>query len=543
MKKSQTQRVVFQPEAYEGMQRGINQMVDVVSPTLGPLPRIVALTRNFSDKMPEILDDGGVIVRRIIQIADRDEDMGAMFIRQLLWRLYEKVGDGTVTAAVLFQAIYNQGVRYVTAGGNSMVLRRHLTSGLRIILDSLTDMATQVEGKEKLAHIAESICYDPPLAKLLGEIFDIVGEYGRIEIRSGRGRKLEREYVEGMYWDKTGLASRQMIADQTKLRTDLEDAAILISNLEIDDPRQLATWLGKVMKTRVQKLMIVSSTISDSAISVLRLASKDPDKFQAIAVKAPGATSHDQQAALEDLAVLTGGNAHVRAAGQSLGSVKPEDLGRVRKAWADRYNFGIVGGRGDARALRSHIADLRTAYKLVDDAEDRKRLLERIGKLMGGSSTLWVGAATEVELDTRKELAKRTAEAMRGAIREGILPGGGASLLACRPALQELVDRSVDSDERAAYNILIKALEAPTRKIISNAGYDASEMMAEIRTAGPNHMFDARSGEIVDVAHAGIYYAASTLKTAVHSAIASAALALTVDVLIHHKDPQQSMNP
>jgi chaperonin GroEL len=543
MKKSRTERVIFQPATYEGMQKGIDQIVDAVRPTLGPLPRVVALDRIAGAKMPEILDDGGAITRRIIQIAGRDEDMGAMFVRQMLWHLHETVGDGTATAAVLFQAVYKEGIRYITAGGNAMVLRRHLEEGLRVILDELGGMAMPVEGKEKLAQIAESICYDPPLAKLLGEIFDIVGEYGRLEVRSGRSRGLEREYVEGMYWEKSGVVSRQMISDHETLRTQMEDATILISNLEIEDPRQLMMVLAKALETGIRKLMIVASRLSDNAVAVLLRASKDPEKFQAIAVKVPGGNIHDQTAALEDLAILTGGRALVRAAGQTLDSLTPQHLGRARKAWADRFNFGIVGGQGDPRALRSHIATLRAAFGQIDDVEDRKRLQERIGKLMGGSATLWIGATTEMQIEARKELAKRTTEAMRGAIRAGVLLGGGASLLACRPTLQAIADQTDDPDKRAAYRILAKAMEAPTRAIISNAGYDASEVMAEVKLAGPNHGFDVRTGQVVDMTQTGILDAANTLQAAVYGAVSSAALALTIDVLIHRKTPPQSVQP
>jgi chaperonin GroEL len=484
-----------------------------------------------------------VIVRRILQITDRDADMGAMFVRQMLWHLHQKVGDGTATAAVLFDSIFNRGVRYIVAGGNAMVLRRHLEEGARIVLDELTGMAAPVEGKERLAQIAESICYDPPLAKMLGEIFDIVGEYGRLEVRSGRSRELEREYVEGMYWDSTGVVSRRMIMDQSRLRTDMENAAILVSDLEIEDPRQLMPILAAVIKAKIGPFMMVVGKLSDSSTAVLMSANRDPEKFQVIAVKAPGATIHDRAAALADLSVLTGGRVISKHAGYSLDKVTFEDLGRARKAWADRYNFGIVGGRGDPRALRKHIANLRNAYGQIDDAADRKKLQQRIGKLMGGSATLWVGAVNEPDIEVRKELAKRTGEAMRGAIREGVLPGGGVSLLACRAALQERADQSTDGDERAAYRILVKAMEAPIRTIASNAGYDASDVMAEIRLVGPGYGFDARTGQVVDVVEAGIFDVASVQKAAVHSALVSAALALTVDVLIHRKKPPQSMEP
>jgi chaperonin GroEL len=191
--------------------------------------------------------------------------------------------------------------------------------------------------------------------------------------------------------------------------------------------------------------------------------------------------------------------------------------------------------------LRQHIVNLRAAFKRADDPEVRKKLQERIGKLMGGSAVLWVGGATELEINTRKEQAQRASDALRGAITDGVVPGGGVSLLACRAALQEMLDQSTDPDERAAYGILIKALEEPIRTILTNAGYDASEVMAEMKRADVGYGFDVRSGQIVDMAKAGIFDAASVQKAAVHSAIASAALALTIDVLIHRKTPKESL--
>jgi chaperonin GroEL len=537
--KQKTPRVVFQPTAYQSLQRGINQMVEAVRPTLGPLPRIIAIERMVRSKTPELLDNGGVIARRITQLPDHDEDVGAMFVRHMLWRLHEKVGDGTATAAVLFQSVYNQGLRYIAAGGNAMQLRRYLEAGLQVILDELTRMAIHLEGKESLAQIAETICHDPPLAKMLGEIFDIIGEYGQLEVRSGRSRELEREYVEGMYW-KGGVHSRQMISDHTNLRTEMENVAVLISDIEIEDPRRLIPIVDMAVQAEIRSLLIIASKLSESATSLLLRASQDPTKFKAIAVKAPWTTISDRATALEDLAILTGGRVFAKIAGYTLGGVKLQDLGRARRAWADRSHFGIIGGKGDPRLLRKHITDLRTAFRQSEDPDVRKKLRERIGKLMGGSATLWVGGMAEGEIDARKELAQRTSDALRGAIVEGVLPGGGVSLLACRPALQRMLEQNTDPDERAAYRILIRALEEPIRTILTNAGYDASEVMAEIKQAGPGFGFDVRSGQVADVAQAGIFDVSSVQKAAVHSAVASAALALTIDVLVHPKKPQES---
>lgn len=534
MPRSKGQRVVFQPATYQGIQRGINQMVEAIRPTLGPRPRIVAIDRILDDRMPELLDDGGTIAKRIIQLPDRDEDMGAMLVRDFLWRLHDQVGDGTATAAVLFQSVYNESVHYLASGGNAMPLRSYLEKGMRAILDHLTSMTVHLAGKEKLSQIAEVICYDPPLAKLLGEIFDIIGEYGRLEIRPGRSRDLEREYVEGMYWER-GLFSPEMATDKGRLRTEMENASILISDLEIEEPHQLMPVIALAIEANIRSLLIVASKLSDRAISLL-LANNDPERLQAIAVKTPGWSKEQQAWALGDLTVLTGGRPFIKVAGDTLNQVKMEDFGRARRVWADRRNFGVVGGKGNPRALRQHIATLQASFERTDEPVLREELRARIGKLMGGSATLWVGGATELEITARQELAKRTAATVRGAMMEGVLPGGGVSLLACRPVLQRMLDQSTDSDERAAYRILIRAVAEPIRTIIANAGYDASEIMAEIKLAGSGYGFDVTSGQVVDMMEAGIWDAAIVQKSAVYGAITTAALALTVDVLVHRQE-------
>jgi len=537
-----SQRVILQPGTYEGLREGIAVMTNAVRPTLGPLPRIVALERTVGDKPPELLDDGGVIARRIIQILGKDEDMGAMLVRQLLWRMHEETGDGTATAAVMLQSIFDQGVRHITGGGNAMVLRRNLEKGLPLILDQLEQMAVPVEGKEQLTRIAESICYDHEMARMLGEIFDIIGEYGQLETRSGRSRELEREYVEGMYW-KSQPFSRDMLMDKARYRTDLEDAAILISDLQIEEARQLVPVISMVAKAGIKNLLIIARTLSDEATALVLYANKKNEDFKTVVTKTPGLTPTAVAGVLEDVAILTGGRALRRTAGESLDSLKLEDFGRARKAWADRFNFGIIGGKGDPRAIRTHIASLRKAFGSTNDPEVRKSVQERLGKLLGGSATLWVGAPTEQDIALRKELADRTAEALRGAVREGVVPGGGVALLECRAALQEELKKSTDRDEQMAYRILIRALEEPMRVIIENAGYNPDEIMAEIRLAGRGKGFDVRSATVTDMLDAGILDSVAVQKAAVLGAVKTAALALTIDVLVHRKKPPESVNP
>ena len=530
-----TRRVIFQPKTYRGFQQGINKLANAIRPTLGPRPRIVAIDRILDERMPELLDNGGIIAKRIIQLPGMAEDIGAMYLRDVLWRLHDQTGDGTATAAMLFQVVYNEGVRYLTSGGNARRLHDYLQKGMEAIVDRLTSMTVAAKGKSQLAQVAESICYEPALAKMMGEIFDIIGEYGRLEIRGGRSRELEREYVEGMYWER-GLVSRAMMVDQTRLRTDFENAAILISDLDIEEPQQLFPALELALRAKIKSLVIVANKLSDNAIGFL-LANKKPEQFQVIAVNTPGYGPTEQVAALEDLATLTGGKSFIKVAGDTFDRIKLEDFGQARRVWADQHNFGIIGGKGNPRALRRHIATLRAAYNGSEDIVLREKLLKRIGKLLGGSATLWVGGATELEINQRLETAKRTAAAMRGAIMEGILPGGGISLLACRPMLRQKLDQSTEPDERAAYRILMEAAAAPFRTIVTNAGFDASEVLAEIKLAGGSgYGFDVVSEQVVDMMQAGIWDAAIVQKSAVYAAIAGAALALTVDVLIHRPE-------
>lgn len=556
-RRRRTAEVVFQPATHNGMQRGIDRIANAIRPTLGPRPRIVAIDRiqaSADERMPELLDDGGTIAKRIIQLADRDADVGAMFLREVLWRLHDQVGDGTATTAVLFQAIYSGGIHYLASGGNSMRLRTFLEAGMWRILETLDDVTLQVSGQDKLAEIAESICFDPELAAMLGEIFDIIGEFGRLEVREGRGRGLEREYVEGMYWDR-GLVSREMVIDAHRQRADLENAAILITDLEIGEPRDLFPVLELALRAEIPALMIVARKVSERAVGFL-VTNKQPERFQVIAVTTPGWSQESQAAALEDLAILTGGRAFIAAAGDTLQHVRISDLGRARRVWADHEHFGVVGGQGDARGLRRHIRDLRRAYEVAAHERSpsrtggkpavRKNLSERIGKLMGGSATLWVGGATEVEIKQRKAVAERTAAAVRLAMMDGVVPGGGAGLLASQAVLEEMLHGITDPDERAAYRILMHAVAEPMRTIVSNAGFDPGTAMARINVSGAGFGFDVQASadeQVVDMVEAGIYDATAVQKSAVFAAVSSAALALTIDVVVHHREPEKATRP
>jgi len=523
------------------MQKGINQLVDAISPTLGPRPRLVAIEKVGRNKPPELLDSGGTIARRVIDLINPDENIGAMYLRGLLWRLQEKVGDGTATAAVMFQTVFNHSLRYIAAGGNAMLLRNQLENGLRLILDSLDGMTTPVDERKMLSRVAHSVCYDPPLADALGDVFNLVGQYGVVTTRSGRGREIDREYVEGSYWGG-GLHSREMVTDIAKGRAQAENAALLISDLEIEEPNQLAPALRVAAEAEYQALVIMASKLSDKVIGLLVTAQRT-NKMQIFAVKTPGMRIDDQQAAMEDLAVLTGGRAFLKAAGETLEGVILDTLGEARRIWADMEYLGVVGGRGDPLLRRAWIEKLSKAYHHSEEAEPRAKLCDRVGRLYSGSAVLWLGGITESEIEARKELAQRAIQTLRGALHEGVVPGGGAALLACRPPLRQKLASSQDPDEQAALQVLLAALESPFRTIVQNAGLHAGRALDQLEGAGPGYTLDINTGQVSHHDHSGVFDVAAVVKAAAQSAVLGAGLALTIDAFVHRKKPPVMTNP
>lgn len=532
------QRVVFEPAASRGLQDGINQMVGAVRPTLGPHPRRTALEKVARDRSPELLDDAGVIARRVLQLADRDANMGAMLVRHTLWRVRERMGDGAATAAVLLASVYNQGFTYLASGGNAMQLRKHLEAGIGVVAAELDRVRQEVECQGQLTRLAQGVCYDGELAEVLGEIFYIIGECGGLEIRTGHGREIRHEYVEGSYWEG-GVLSPELVFDKQRLRTDLEHTAVLATDHDITAPRDLVPILDAAVQAGISSMLIIAQSMTPEALSLL-LSIPNRRRILAVAVKAPPITD---KGALEDIAVLTGGRAIRREAGESLRELKLGDLGRARRAWADTTYFSLTGGGGDPRAVRAHMDGLQAAQARAKTVDERQEIQKRMSKLFGGSANLYLGAATESELEARKGVAERAAEALRGAVREGVAPGGGAAFVACSPALRRRLAESRDQDARAAYRILLRAVEEPMRVIAANAGHDPDATLARVQRAGRGFGFDAEAGQVVDMAKAGVLDAVATLKSAFHAGVGAAAVALTTTALVHHAQLKEEFSP
>ncbi len=535
---TQPGQVIFQPQTAEYFRAGAATVVNAIAPTLGPRPRRVAHDRYRGGQSPEILDSGGLIARRIIGLENPYANMGAMFIRGALWRLYEAEADGTATAAILFQSIFEQGLKYIAAGGNAMLLRRALEAGLALMLEQLRAQVAPLEGRSALMEVAHTVCYEPALAEHLGEIFHHLGEYGALDIQPGHSRAPAHELHEGSYYLGGALAPQQLNG-YPQLRAELKEAAILLTDLELDDAQALVPVLRAAVQAQIKTLVIVAAKMSEPVLGLLA-SSQRSGKLTILAAKTPFQSMDDQKDALADLGALTGaGRVFLKATGDTLEKITPASFGRAPKIWLDKNYLGVVG----CAAAAPYLATWQQAFARAEKTEVREKIRARLGRLLGKMAVLYVGGDTEPDVAFRTELVKQTATALRSASASGILPGAGSALLACRPALRVAIAESEDDDEKAALRILDRALESPFRTLAANAGFDASAIWSQLLRAGAGHVFDARDGTIKTNTLAGIYDIAAAQMAAVRSAVSAAALALTVDALVLPHKPKVTTEP
>ena len=541
-RKPRTPTVVAQPRTYRALRRGLNLLANAVRPTLGPLPRLVLMEKLRREFAPDILDDGATIARRIIQINPRSQDVGAMLIRQALWKMHTEAGDGAVTMAVMYQVIVNEGIRYITVmGHNAMLMRHGLEQALPAVLAHLRQNVTPLTRKEHFAAVALGLVQnDRELADMLGEIFDIVGTEGLIVVEKGNRSGLDREYVDGTFWNISGWFSRRMITDAAEERTIFEDAALLISDIELKEPEELIPTLEKCVKAGIKKLVIVAAGVGDRVIGLL-VNNNKAKTIETIAVRTPRVGEKEHVAAIEDLAVLTGGRPFYSATKRQFMDFDVADLGYARRVWATRSQLGLFGGKGDPRKIRQHQIALRAQLPLAELDFDERMLRERIGRLAGGTAILRVGGFTEAEIEARTATAERAVTSLRGAVKSGVVVGGGAALVAARAALADLP--AANDDEAIAHRILARALEEPLRTIAKNSGANADVVADHVKSSPPDFGFEARTRQIINLREAGIMDSVDTLTKAVEIAVRGAAMALTTDIIIHQAEPLESLEP
>lgn len=535
-------KITFQPDTYRAVQKGIHLILAAVRPTLGPVSRTVLVDRYTENSQPDMLDAGAAIARRVIQIADRDANTGAMMIRGMMYRLNERVGDGTVTAGVIYTSIFDQCLKFIQSGGNPMILRRGLEKGLQVVVDTLDAMVVPVNDRDDLRGIARTVCHDDVLADELGDIFSTIGEFGLLETNTGRSRENYYEYVLGHYWPTEGVLVNPNLESVSK-RRELMNTGVFVSDLEFRTPDELIPVIRAGLLAELDSLVIIALKMSEDVMKLI-YQSQRSSKMQLLAVKGPYLTSDKMQLGLEDIAVLTGAKAFHQGAGETAANVKPQHLGYARRFWADKDVFSLTGGGGDPKMVRRYVKDLRDSFERSEKPTARESLKERIGRLSGGAANFEVGGLTRPEMENKRNTVKRTEATLRAAVRSGLLPGGGSALLACQKPLEDLAESLTEEDENTAVRILVRALQAPLEALIENSGLEVPPILNKIKAQHQNGFgYDLQRHEFGDMIELGVVDVADVVKDAVRTAVKSAALALTVDVIIHKKDPVIMQNP
>lgn len=533
-------RLLSQAHTRDALKAGIDALSAAIIPTLGPLTGPVAIDSETRGGSPELLDDGGTIARRILQLEDRDADVGAMLLREALWRQRERYGDGAATAAALYQTVYAEGHRFISAGGDAILLRRALEAGLKVMLEELRRQAQAVSTPADIEGTALSICGDRDIAAALADIFDLLGAHGAVEVRDG-GRELGHEFFLGSFWDGA-VPSTIVFENRIGERIELENSAWLISDFELDDLPALVKLVTEIYQAGRASLVIVAKSFSERMIAAQGANSRMED-FQLVYLEPTGLVD-EQEAALADLALISGGQVARTMAGHSLAAIKPAMLGASELAWVDRNRFGVIAGGGNKAAVEREVEALAARYVRSDDERQRLVLRARIGRLRGGSAVVYAAGSSESEMRYQTELITRTIAALRGALLDGVLPGGGTALLRCAGRLRQRFEGSADSHERAAWQILRGAAEAPCRALLANAGHEAPGIALAAIQAGANGAgYDLRLDRVVDMRREGLVDSAAALMGAARNGIGGAALALTVETIVHRVNPPLAIEP
>jgi chaperonin GroEL len=520
-------RILYAPDARRALCKGFNKMAAAMCVALGPRGRLVALNRNNPRKPPELLNDGAAIARRFLGLPNRFETMGAFLARHIAWQVEEAVGDGTTTAVVIAQQIFNEADRYISGGHNGMSLRRGLEKGLVVVQAELASLARPLEDPRQITAMATGITGSEELGRYIEEIFDTVGPHGAVEIRNSYARVHDRRYIRGVMWNN-GWISSYFCTEPGKAV--LNDPYLLFTNRHLSSAAELAPIMAKVHSSSGGKrgLVVFATNVERDALNVL-VTNKSRGTLPTLAIKTPGLGSEKDEL-LQDLAALCGGRVFLEVTHDRLEKATLEDLGQADEVQAIRSSFTIVGGKGRPADVRKRADELRRQLPNAAYGRERDRLIERSGKLMGGVGLLQIGGASDTERDHMKERAEEAVSVVRMGLLDGVVPGGGAALMAAAAALDGL---DLPDDEAAALPILRAALEAPTRAIIANAGLEPNPILARLRESGPGCGFDVVHERFVEMADAAIVDPVRVLQAALEIGVSGALMALTTDVLIH----------
>ncbi len=518
--------MAFDQEAREAMRRGVAKLARAVKVTLGPKGRNVILQKSFGS--PTVTKDG-VTVAKEIDLEDVYENMGARMVREVASKTSDVAGDGTTTATVLAEAVFNEGLRAVVAGVNPIQMKAGIEKAVEDIAAKLKEMSIPVKGKKEMAQVASIAANnDMEIGELLAEAMDKVGKDGVITVDEGKSLKTEVEWVEGMQFDR-GYLSPYFVTNPQQMQCVLEDCYVLVFEKKISSVKDIVPLLEAVVNAG-KPLLIVSEEVDGEALATLVI-NRLRGTFQVCAVKAPGYGDR-RKAMMEDIAIITGATAVFENLGMKLENLGLAELGRAKKVIVDKDNTTIIEGAGKTAAIKSRIEQIRHEIDAATSDYDREKLEERLAKLAGGVAKINVGAATESEMKEKKARVEDALHATRAAVEEGILPGGGVALLR---ASSQVKPKGLSDDETVGFNIVVRACRAPVTMISSNAGQDGSIVCEKVLAGSGNFGYNAASNEYEDLVKAGVIDPAKVTRTALQNATSVSTLLLTSDALIAEK--------
>jgi chaperonin GroEL len=522
--------IKFNEDARRSLERGVDKLADAVKVTLGPRGRNVVIDKKFG--APTITNDG-VTIAREIDLVDPYENLGAQLAKSVATKTNEVAGDGTTTATVLAQALVHEGMRNVAAGANPMALGRGMHAAVDAVHEALDKAATPVAERSAIAEVATISAQDSAVGELIGEAFERVGKDGVITVEESNTMSIELDVTEGVQFDK-GYLSPYFVTDSESMEAVLDDALVLLVSGKIGALADLLPLLEKVLSTGGRPLLIVAEDVEGEALSTL-VVNSIRKTIKVVAVKSPFFGDR-RKAFMADLAVVTGGQVVSEDVGLSLDTAGLEVLGTVRRVTVDKETTTIVDGGGTSEAIAERIAQIRREIEATDSDWDREKLQERLAKLAGGIGVIRVGAATEVELKERKHRIEDAIAATRAAVEEGVIPGGGATLVHSASVIDAL---DLSGDELTGARAVRTALDAPLARIAENAGFQGRVVVNKVRELGGGQGFNAATGEFGDLAEQGVIDPVKVTKAALGNAASIAAMVLTTDSAIVEKPAEE----
>ncbi len=527
--------IIYGEEARKALERGVNHLADTVKVTMGPKGRNVVLDKKFG--APLITNDG-VTIAKEIELEDAFENMGAQLVKEVATKTNDVAGDGTTTATLLAQALIHEGLKNIAAGANPMIVKKGIQKAVNEAVNFITASSQKVNGKEDIARVAAISAADDMVGELIADAMDKVTNDGVITVEESKTAETYSEVVEGMQFDR-GYISPYMVTDTDKMEAVLDDAYILITDKKISNIQDILPILEQIVN-QGKKLVIIAEDVEGEALATL-LVNKLRGTFTCVAVKAPGFGDRRKEM-LKDIATLTGGEVITEELGLDLKETQIAQLGRARQVKIQKENTIIVDGAGDAEAIKSRVAQIKSLLEETTSEFDREKLQERLAKLAGGVAVIKVGAATETEMKEMKLRIEDALAATKAAVEEGIVPGGGTTYINATKAVKELLN-TLTGDEKTGVQIVLKALDEPVKQIAKNAGLEGSVIVEKVREASDAIGFNALTEEYVDMLKSGIVDPAKVTRSALQNAASVAAMVLTTESLVADKPEPEAPNP